>query len=124
MDMSGFKDQFVKEAKEQLSLLDDTLYKLEKNYDDALIVDVKRCFHTLKGNSAAMGYQNFFELSKALNDLANEFIEKEKAWDRNCLLLFKDGKDKLLYALEYIENDKTEEIDFEGLTEKIKETIN
>ncbi|MGM5482517.1 MAG: Hpt domain-containing protein [Nanobdellota archaeon] len=118
--MSEFKQQFVKEAKENLLSAKNCLNKLQESKNNETLTDLKRSFHTLKGNSAAMGYNKFFELSKACNDLVQRVLDDEVKTNDPLLLLLSRSKDKLLYALDYIDNDKPEEFDDDGLIDEIK----
>ncbi|MFW6383287.1 MAG: Hpt domain-containing protein [Nanoarchaeota archaeon] len=123
MDMSEFKEEFVKEVKEHLSKIENDLETLKDGYNKELLVEVKRGFHTLKGNSAAMGYQNFFELSKALNDLTQKIMDDEGLFKEDNLSLLMDGRDKLLYGLDYIINDEPENFDGKEIVEKITKML-
>ena len=69
-DMSAYKDEFISEARDHLDTLNDGLLVLEKNPEaEDTINKLFRAFHTLKGNSATMGYMKFSELAHALEDL-------------------------------------------------------
>ena len=123
MDMGEFKEEFVKEVKENLDNVENNLEKLQEGYNKDLLVEVKRGFHTLKGNSAAMGYQKFFELSKSLNDLTQKMMDDEGLFHNETLSLLKDGKDKLLYGLDYIINDEPENFEEGEVIEKINKNL-
>lgn len=121
MDMEEFKNQFITEAKEKLQEAENSLEQLQEGYDEETLKSLKRSFHTLKGNSGAMGYQKYYELSKACNDLAQKAIDKETELNEDTMSLFGEGKDKLLYALDFISNDDPENFEDDGLIEKIKQ---
>lgn len=121
MDMEEFKKQFVLEAKEKLNEAEGYINQLQNGYDSETLTNLKRSFHTLKGNSAAMGYQKYFALSKGCNDLVQKAIDQEIQLDNKTMSLFKNGKDKLLYALDYIENNNPEDFEDDGLIDKLQE---
>lgn len=123
MDMKEFKEEFIKEAKEHLTSVEEGLKKLGTEYNKDLLVEIKRGFHTLKGNAGAMGYQKFFDLSKALNDLTQKMIDDEAELKEEEISLLKDGKDKLLYALDYINNEEPDNFDDGGMVDKIRKMI-
>lgn len=123
MDMSEFKNEFVKEVKEHLNSVEGNIEKLQEGYSKDLLTEIKRGFHTLKGNSAAMGYQKFFELSKALNDLTQKMMDDEGQFHDENVSLLKDGKDKLLYGLDYIINDEPENFEEGEVIEKINKNL-
>lgn len=122
MDMSEFKDQFIEEARSQIDFIDEVLGILKGEISEDNLTNLKRGFHTLKGNAATMGYEKYFRLAKAFNDLAECLIEKKFDFNEEVFSLFYDGKDKLLYALDFIVNDKSEDFD-EGLTNKVNQFI-
>ncbi|MFW6449453.1 MAG: Hpt domain-containing protein [Nanoarchaeota archaeon] len=120
MDLEEFKKQFITEAKEKLSEADECLDKLQKGYDNNTLVDLKRSFHTLKGNSAAMGFQKYFELAKAGNDLAQRAIDKEVELDGNVVSLLKKCKEELNKGLQFIEEGNPESLTADDLVHKIQ----
>lgn len=123
MDMSEFKDQFIEEARSQIDFIDESLGQLKSEISQERLTNLKRGFHTLKGNAATMGYEKYFRLAKAFNDLAECLIEKKFDFNDEVFTLFYDGKDKLLYALDFIVNDKAEEFD-DSLTNQVNQFIN
>lgn len=64
---------FIHESREQITELNNSLLSLESNPEDAEAMDaIFRTAHTLKGNSAAMGYDDASTLAHALEDLLDE----------------------------------------------------
>ena len=61
---------FFESAKELLQALNEEGLRLEKAPADAAVVrDIRRTVHTLKGDSAACGYRELSELAHALEDV-------------------------------------------------------
>ncbi len=61
---------FLQEADEQLQLLDEHIVRLEKEADDAdLLQEIFRAAHTLKGSSAMVGLDEMAELTHAVEDI-------------------------------------------------------
>jgi two-component system, chemotaxis family, sensor kinase CheA len=78
MDTSGYLSIFIDESNEHLEVLYNQLLALEKNPDEkAIIEEIFRAAHTLKGMSATMGF----------NDLANLTHKLENVFDA-----IKEGK--------------------------------
>ena len=72
-DMSKFKEAFLVEAEDHLQRLNDNLLKLEKSpADKALLSELMRSSHTLKGSSAAMGYAKTAFLTHVMEDVFDE----------------------------------------------------
>ena len=64
---------FVRESEEAITDLNNALLALESDPDDAEAMDeVFRTAHTLKGNAAAMGFDEFSGLAHAMEDLLDE----------------------------------------------------
>ncbi|AZB42959.1 chemotaxis protein CheA [Bacillus sp. FJAT-42376] len=85
MEMSQYLEIFIEESKEHLQACNEKLLELEKNPDDLAIVnDIFRSAHTLKGMSATMGYE----------DLANLTHQME-----NVLDAIRNGKNSVTPAL-------------------------
>ena len=63
-ELEQFKEIFVSESKENLSVLNAALLNLEKTPEDtSLLNEISRVAHTLKGMAATMGYEKITELS-------------------------------------------------------------
>lgn len=61
---------FLQEADEQLQLLDEHIVRLEKEADDAgLLQEIFRAAHTLKGSSGMIGFDEMAELTHAMEDV-------------------------------------------------------
>ena len=68
--MDSHRAAFVAEAEEGITDLNNALLALEADpEDDAAMDDVFRVAHTLKGNAAAMGYEDVSSFGHALEDL-------------------------------------------------------
>ncbi|MFH1856762.1 MAG: Hpt domain-containing protein, partial [Candidatus Omnitrophota bacterium] len=73
-----FKDVFLSKAKKDLSLMNRSLLKLEKNPKDInSINDIFRAAHTFKSSAAMMGYDKVSGLCHAMEDMLDG-IKKNK----------------------------------------------
>lgn len=68
MDAGRFLDLYVSEAQEHVRLLQRSLLGLEADADGQALAEAFRAVHTLKGMSAAMGYDRVAALSHELED--------------------------------------------------------
>jgi two-component system chemotaxis sensor kinase CheA len=69
MDMSQYLEIFIDESKEHLQLLNQSLLSLEQNPQDRAVLDeIFRVAHTLKGMSGTMG---FSKMAKLTHDMEN-----------------------------------------------------
>ncbi len=70
MDVSQYLDMFIEESKEHLQACSEQLLALEDNPDDLAIVnEVFRAAHTLKGMSATMGYEDIADLTHKMENV-------------------------------------------------------
>ena len=68
---------FLQEADEQLQLLDEDIVKLEKGEDDsALLQEIFRAAHTLKGSSAMLGHTRMAELTHGMEAVLDRVRKK------------------------------------------------
>ncbi|WP_301108665.1 chemotaxis protein CheA [Sporosarcina sp.] len=70
MDTSQYLDMFIEESKEHLQACNEHLLALENNPDDLAIVnEIFRAAHTLKGMSATMGYEDIADLTHKMENV-------------------------------------------------------
>ncbi len=98
------RELFFETASELLQLLNDEGLKLEKNpLDKQVLREVRRAVHTLKGDSAACGYQELSELAHLLEDaLTPEVAAQAKSALADVVLIASDTFSSMLSA--YREN--------------------
>ena len=70
MDTNQYLEMFLEESKEHLQACNEHLLELEKNPEDLAIVnEVFRSAHTLKGMSATMGYDDIADLTHKMENV-------------------------------------------------------
>ena len=70
MDTNQYLEMFIDESKEHLQACNEHLLELEKNPQDLAIVnEVFRSAHTLKGMSATMGYEDIADLTHMMENI-------------------------------------------------------
>ncbi|MBB6282181.1 chemotaxis protein CheW [Geobacillus subterraneus] len=70
MDMNQYLDIFIDESKEHLQTINERLLELEQTPDDmALVNEIFRSAHTLKGMSATMGFEDLANLTHQLENV-------------------------------------------------------
>lgn len=102
MDMSQYLEIFIDESKEHLQLLNQSLLSLEQNPQDRAVLDeIFRVAHTLKGMSGTMGFSKMAKLTHDMENVLHAIRNGELKINSELLdLLF-----KCLDALEnYTEN--------------------
>ncbi|MEJ5229031.1 chemotaxis protein CheW [Pseudothermotoga sp. U03pept] len=77
---------FVDESKEYIQTLNDSLLKLEKDYQDAeAINETFRALHTLKGMSGTMGFETMSKLCHKMEQLLDKIRSKKIKLDSKML---------------------------------------
>lgn len=75
--LSEYKEVFLEELEEQLQLMDDVILQLEQEGEtDRVIQSLFRAAHTLKGSSAAMGYEDMKQLTHEMEHLLDQVRSK------------------------------------------------
>lgn len=76
MDTSGYLTVFIDESNEHLEVLYNQLLALEKQPEEtAIIEEIFRAAHTLKGMSATMGYHDLASLTHKLENVFDAIKE-------------------------------------------------
>src|SRR6056297_3424423 len=77
--MDDYIKDFIRESEENITELNNSLLELEDDPDDEEAMDsIFRTAHTLKGNFAAMGFQDASDLAHAIEDLLDEIRQGER----------------------------------------------
>lgn len=79
MDNSQYLGLFAEEVKEHLENLSYNLLLMENNMEDMAIVnELFRSAHTIKGMAASMGYQKMTNLTHGMEDVLSMMLGMEK----------------------------------------------
>ncbi|MBW7474290.1 chemotaxis protein CheA [Paenibacillus oenotherae] len=71
--LSEYREVFLEELEEQLQLMDDVILQLEQEDETERVVQsLFRAAHTLKGSSAAMGYEEMKQLTHEMEHLLDQ----------------------------------------------------
>jgi len=121
---SEYIEVFVEESKSLLTDLNNLLLELENNPEDVeVMTSIFRIAHTLKGNSAAMGYESLSELAHAIEDLLDALRQKKVEMDEEIMNLIFDGVDAIAVMLEEIVEKGKTETDPEELISRIRSCL-
>ena len=78
MELNQYLEMFIEESKEHLQSCSEHLLELEKNPEDlAIVSEIFRSAHTLKGMSATMGYEDLADLTHKMENVLDA-IRNEK----------------------------------------------
>ncbi len=125
MDMTQYLNVFLEESREHLESLNQRLLDLEKSPNDiAILNDIFRSAHTLKGMSSTMGYDNLADLTHHMEDVLSDL--KSGILDADILVvntLFRSF-DRIQLMIDKIEDDSNEIIDNSDLVEVLNNIKN
>lgn len=124
MDVSQYKDLFITEALEHLDALNRSLLELEKDPGNtAVVAEIFRSAHTLKGMSATMGYDQLTELAHEMENLLEHLRSGDmQVTDRVVDILF-SCFDTLGSIVEAIQADSPDRVDYSSLVSRIGDAI-
>lgn len=125
MEISAeYVNEFVSEAREHLDTLNNNLVELEKNPKDKEIVNaIFRSFHTIKGNSAALGFSNLSELSHQLENLLGTIRDGTLFASEDIISILLEGLDNIDLAIDSIQKNSSDELDFSQIVGKAKDAL-
>jgi two-component system chemotaxis sensor kinase CheA len=107
--LSQYKELFVETGKEYLKSLSDSLLKLEKDPKNKdAVAEIFRASHSLKGQSAAMGFEKTGYLCHAVEDVFFEIKEGRLETTPELADLLFTAFDDLGKSIEQIDQDGTE----------------
>lgn len=132
MDMNQYLEIFIEESKEHLQSLNQSLLQLEQQSGDiAVLNEIFRVAHTLKGMSGTMGFNKMSKLTHDMEDVLHALRSGEIKVNTNLVdILFKcldalenyldniinksnEGNEEytdIIQALNYIKSSKTNDI--------------
>ncbi|HBR16010.1 MAG: hypothetical protein A3G39_09625 [Deltaproteobacteria bacterium RIFCSPLOWO2_12_FULL_43_16] len=121
MDTSQYKALFLQETEEHLQGISTELLHLEQKPDDTAIVDnLFRHFHSIKGMAASMGYENLASFSHKLEDVLDAVRKKRIALSQQIIDMFINGSDTLRVFVKMIEEDKPLNVDTGQILSRVK----
>lgn len=119
-DLAAYKDLYLQTSKEYLQELNSSLLKLEKDpLDKTAIEDIFRSAHSLKSQSAAMGYTSTAFLCHTIEDVFYEIKEDKLVINSDIADVLFSAFDNLSSSIESIEKNN-QELDSAQLVEKLK----
>lgn len=102
---------FIDESKEYIQTLNDSLLRLEKNYQDSeAINETFRALHTLKGMSGTMGFETMSKLCHKMEQLLDKIRSKKIKLDSTMLDRLFVGVDVLEKMINSIVKNGTDQL--------------
>lgn len=116
MDTAQYLDIFLDESREHLETVSEKLLELEKNPDEkAIIEEIFRAAHTLKGMSATMGYNDLANLTHKLENVFDGIRYDKITVESEMIDILFEAVDHLNAMVEDIANGGDGTRDVEGI---------
>ena len=123
-ELEILKVSFLAQASEVLELLSEEILKFEKSPDDLdSLKNIQRYVHTLKGDSASMGFNTLSDISHRLEDILHLLREEKLSMDRGIGDLFFSFVDISAQILTNIKEGSANAVDTGGLIDRINKFI-
>lgn len=113
---------FLQEAYEQIELMDEGVVRLEKEKDNAILIqEIFRAAHTIKGSSAMVGYQTMTELTHAMENLLDKLRNHQLLVSTDIIDSLLNSLDILRILVEEIDSSVDSKTDIEPALKKLQD---
>jgi two-component system chemotaxis sensor kinase CheA len=120
MDMSAYRDLFVSEARNHLSVFNELIVQLEENVSDRAAIDeIFRHAHSMKGMAATMQYDAIAMLAHRMEDLLGRVRNNEFSFASVLADLLLECSDLLAGMVTVIETGEGQQPDASALIERL-----
>ncbi|MCP3677040.1 MAG: hypothetical protein GY721_05470, partial [Deltaproteobacteria bacterium] len=121
MDTSKYKALFLKETGEHISSIETGLLSLESREGTLKTIDtIFRGFHSIKGMSASMGYDDLARLSHTLEDILGRYRKEKRLPAGEAITLFLKGVDFLKEIVQAVSDGSERTFNVEGFIATLK----
>src|SRR4051812_17346607 len=120
MDTSSYLPMFLAEARENLQQLTLSVVRVEESPDDRAVVDeIFRVAHSLKGMSATMGFSAMAALTHKMEDVFELLRQRSGGLEREAIDVLLECLDALEAAVESIDEFAEERLDPHALIDRL-----
>ncbi len=111
---------FLEEVEEHLQTLEEDLVKLEKEEENAdLLQEIFRASHTLKGSSATLGHHRMANLTHAMENILDKLRKQQLTVSSGLMDVLFESLDHLRVLKDEIVNDEESDIDLDDILPKL-----
>jgi two-component system chemotaxis sensor kinase CheA len=116
---------FLEETEEQIELLDNDIVRMEKEADNAeLMQEIFRAAHTIKGSSGMVGHTRMAELTHAMENLLDKLRNRQLAVSSPIVNALLFGLDALKALKEEVVSQEEADLDIVPIVARLKELAN
>ncbi|HLO78500.1 MAG TPA: Hpt domain-containing protein, partial [Magnetospirillum sp.] len=119
--MDDLLSEFLTETSESLSVLDVELVKLEQNPEPAILQNIFRLVHTIKGTCGFLGLPRLEHVAHASENVLGKFRDGELEVTPDAVTLILQAIDRIKLILGHLEQNECEP---EGSDEDLIEKLN
>jgi two-component system chemotaxis sensor kinase CheA len=113
---------FLEEAEEQIELLDNAIVRMEKEADNAeLMQEIFRAAHTIKGSSGMVGHVRMAELTHAMETMLDKIRNGQLKISSQIVNALLFGLDALKVLKEEVVSQQDADLDIAPIVERLKE---
>ncbi len=120
-EMKEIIGDFLIEADELITSLDNNLVTLESSPDDLdLLNEIFRAVHTIKGTSSFLGFEQVTALSHKMEDILNKLRKAEMKVCPEIMDVLLEALDLLKLLLNNVRNENDEQIDLDDILARLQ----
>ncbi|MDD2421434.1 MAG: chemotaxis protein CheA [Heliobacteriaceae bacterium] len=124
MDTTQYMDVFMEESREHLQTLNQKILELENNSREPAVLDeIFRSAHTLKGMSATMGFERIAELTHEMENVLSNLRGTEIRVNTQIIDLLFKCLDALENMVEAIAGGDSDTVDITGLVGLLRQSV-
>jgi len=125
MDTNQYMEMFLEESREHLQSLNDCLLELEHNPEDAAVLnEIFRSAHTIKGMSATMGFTEIAELTHEMENVLDLLRKEQLKADEDIVDTIFKCVDTLEQMIENVAGGENGKVDVSTLVNKLNAIAN
>lgn len=118
------KLEFLSEASELIENCEEAFLKLEAdNGDEAVIDEIFRIAHTLKGSSLTVGFDGLGAFTHTFENLLMQIREHKVEATSEIVDILLEANDKLKEYVDALQDDQDAVVDTEFISDKLKESM-
>ena len=121
MDTSGYAKLFLTESREHLVEINNALLALERDANSDAVDELFRAVHSIKGMSAAMGYQAVTELSHEMENLLDKLRTGKILVTTQVMDTLFTSSDALETAITLATSEKPRDLVVQTLVDQLRE---
>ena len=121
MDTSGYAKLFLTESREHLVEINNALLELERDGNSNAVDELFRAVHSIKGMSAAMGYQSVTELSHEMESLLDKLRTGEVLVTTQVMDALFTASDALETSISMATAEKPRDLGVSTVVEQLRE---